>query len=265
MSIKGLLPQAPSKITLPEFILDISRGRVEGWSLVLFYGSNLAVTTTEADLWQAGVDMSFPTVAGVITIVSTSAQDDAGGTGVNTLLITGLDANFDVITEVVSLDGLTPVVTAKSFLRFHSAQGIAAGTSQENVGNITGTIGGDVVMLIVASDSNSLQFTYTVPAGHMLYFQQANVWQGRDNAVSTSLRVRPNVPPGLPWFRLGSNEVYRTGLQADLFSTPIGEKTDIRVTGKQITGGGSTAVFSAVAAIMENCSVTGNSLYQPTP
>jgi hypothetical protein len=262
MTFSGLLPQSASKLSLPEFILNINRGREPGWSLVLFYGSNLAVTTTEADLWRQGEPMTFPAVAGVMTIVSTSAEDAPGGDGIGVVLVTGLDANFNVVQEPVVLAGLTPVVTTTSFLRFHSAQGIASGSAEENVGNITGTIGGDPVMLIAATDTQSLQFTYTVPAGHMLYVQQANVWQGRDNAVSTSLKIRPE---GLPWFRLGSNEVYRTGLQADLFSVAVGEKTDIRVTAKQITGGGSTAVFSAVSAIMENCSVTENSVYQPTP
>lgn len=215
------------------------------------YGQKLDIGLVEVDLWQGPTDIQFPTAAAPMSVVSTSDEDAAGQTGVSTIVITGLDGNYDELVEVLELAGTTPVVTSSAFLRVNRAQAIAAGSAEENVGNITGTIRGGAVMFIKSTDSATLQFNFTVPRNHELYLLTANIWQGRDNAGSTSLRIRP---PGLPWFRFGSNEIYRGQIVADLVFAPISEKTDIRVTGKQLSGGGSTALFSAVSSCVRDLS-----------
>lgn len=236
----------------PEFLLDVSRGAIPGWSTVLLYGSKFDIGTTESDLWRGPTDIVWPLVAAPMSVVSTSDEDAAEQTGVSLIAITGLDANLDELVEVLELTGTTPAVTSGSFLRVNQALAIAAGSAEENVGNITGTINGGAVMYIAATDSATLQFSYTVPRNHELYILRANVWQGRDNAGTTSLRIRP---PGLPWFRLGSNEIYRGQISSDIPFAPVGEKSDMRVTGKQISGGGTTALFSTVAAVLKDLAI----------
>ena len=46
-------------------------------------------------------------------------NDTFGGSGVQTVFMWGVDANFDFISESLNLDGLTPVVTANTYLRLH--------------------------------------------------------------------------------------------------------------------------------------------------
>ncbi len=237
------------RFTSAPFLLEVGRGNVPGWSQVLLYGSKLDCDTVERDLWRGPTDIVWPSLAAPLSVVSTSDEDAEGQTGVSALAITGLDSNYDVISEVLTLTGQTPALTAKSFLRVNQAQAIAGGSAEENVGNITGTISDGAVMYIAATDSATLQFSYSVPRNHELYIIWASVWQARENAGSSSLRVRPQ---GLPWFRFGSNETYRKQVIAEIPFAPLAEKTDIRVTGKQIAGGGSTAIFSSVASILKD-------------
>lgn len=248
----GLKHPSASRITLPTFPMEVCRRKHRGWAPVLLYGSKLDVdAATDGSVWRGPSDfISLPTTAGPCSLLSTSADDTALGTGAQNVLVTGVDANWDPLTELKALDGLTPVVTSADFLRINELRVLAAGTGETNAGDITASIGGGVSGIIIAGDSVTLQFGYTVPANHTLHVLNTSVWQARDNAATTSLRVRPD---GLPWYRTGSTETYRNQYIAELFGAAcLFGKTDVRLTAKQIAMGGTTAVFASMTGMLEN-------------
>ena len=73
------------------------------------------------------LDITFPSAAITLGIASTSASDTMD------IKITGLDSNYDLLTETVTLTGQTEVNTSSSFLRVNQAE--VVGTTS-NVGTI---------------------------------------------------------------------------------------------------------------------------------
>jgi hypothetical protein len=94
-------------------------------------------TSDTRDLWPLNSYYKFPETGTLLNIYSDNANDASGGTGATQLVVIGLDENLDNISEVVILNGVTPVQTASSFFRVNRFFVIGAGTSQQNEGTIT--------------------------------------------------------------------------------------------------------------------------------
>jgi hypothetical protein len=137
----------------------------------LFGRSASLAADTPAALWSVGGYMTLLTTARILSIVSTSTADDLGSTGANYVQISGLDSNFNIITETVAMDGTTPVLTTQSFLRVNRARVVTAGTGRTNAGTITATAQVDsaIQFQIEIGDSISQSTYFTVPAGYSLY------------------------------------------------------------------------------------------------
>lgn len=157
-----------------DFMLDIARGLVPGHTLVVIRGHNPTQTSASGfvDVSEHG-DLTYLTSAETMNIVSTSASDDGSpaGIGLRTLLITGVDGTGAAISETVVLNGTTNVLTSNSYLRINSMEGLTAGSSGWNVGNITATAStaGTIQGEMNAEESLSQGSHYTVPLGKTFY------------------------------------------------------------------------------------------------
>lgn len=146
--------------TFEPFDLQIPRGQVYGHSTVNIYGFQSAVTTTQIPLWENATAYSFPSSAVVMTLASSSASDTAV-----TVTVSGLDASYNMISEVVALNGTTGVNTVNSFLRINSMI-----TKTGNaVGAVSATNGGTTYAKIAAGFGRTLMSIYTVPNGYDFY------------------------------------------------------------------------------------------------
>ena len=155
---------------MPDFKMIASMGLIHGCSPLFKFGKNQDIDTgtTPEDVISIGGDKLFPDAASTISFVSTSASDTDGGIGINTVILEGLDVNYEVISETITLNGITPVVSSLSYLRANRLTGTLSGSSQKAVGIITGTHDeGDIVQIPIG-DGQSSDCTYTVPAGHVL-------------------------------------------------------------------------------------------------
>ena len=123
------------------FELQVSRGQIQGHSTVIVFGYNPDVDTTEESVWPDGGTVQHPTVASVLKISSSSADDTSAGTGARTVHIEGLDGNYDVVSETVILNGQTAVNTTNSYLYVNSFYVVTAGSGGENAGNINAGTG----------------------------------------------------------------------------------------------------------------------------
>ena len=149
--------------------LDAPRGIHPDCTAVHRFSFNASVGTSYETIWDgvAGI-YTFPSTAVIMSCVSTSASDTMG------LVITGLDADYKEISETVTLTGVTPVSTTKSFLRINYAQ-IATGT---NVGEIDISNGGTVYGHISVGNGVQQSSVFSVPAGQSLYITQIDWTSG---------------------------------------------------------------------------------------
>ncbi|MFA7202814.1 MAG: hypothetical protein WC188_03785 [Candidatus Caldatribacteriota bacterium] len=106
-----------------DFYFEVARGNVDGFSALALTGVNAAVSDTE-DVWNMGGAYTAGDAAAVIHVSSSSDADTT-----QTVTITGLDANYDEITESIALAGQTETSGVKLFLRVNSftIDGVAAG------------------------------------------------------------------------------------------------------------------------------------------
>lgn len=156
----------------------IAGGLFTGYSIVNKFGTNGDIDTgsTPEDVWEVGGTYTgFPDSSlETISLVSDSAADAAAGTGARTVRISGLDDNYDLQQETVTLNGTTPVASAGSYRRMHTMTVLSAGSGGVNAGVITArhtTTTSNVFGSIAAGRNQSNICAYTVPAGHTGYMR----------------------------------------------------------------------------------------------
>lgn len=217
-----------------DFLLEVARGHLTGMSTQDRFGANDVVGTSDEDIWHQGGIITYPAAAATGSVVSTSTNDAAAGTGARTIRIRGLDTNYAEISETVTLNGTTPVTTANSYIRINDFSTTTAGSGGSNVGTITVSIGGNVQRSIAAGDNISHGSHYTVPAGKTAYLFSYFYSTGKASDAICSFWVRPY------------GEVFRQRKHIDLYQTTyteevmffhaITEKSDIVMRAHTSTG-----------------------------
>jgi hypothetical protein len=199
------------------------------------FAYNPEVNGTQEDIWSQGGTLTRLSSAATASIVSTSANDTAAGTGARTMLIDGVDNNWNRITETVTLNGTTPVITTKSFLRINRMYITSSGTGQTNAGNITATITATIQASIVAGAGQTEKSQYAVPMGYRFTIAYWNVNSGANSDFEAFLLTNHN---NEGW-RI-RRRLYFTNedVQISIFSVTVDEKTDIKVTARSLTGTG---------------------------
>ena len=173
--------------------LAIAKGEVNGYSVLNIFGYQPAVATDSICVWEDVAPYVYPTAAFNMTVVSTSTADDSG---VAKVLISGLDADYNQITELVGLLGTTPVTTTSAFLRINNVRLVIAGVGHEtNVGTITVSHSGVTYAKILPATGQTQMSQYTVPAGYSFYLTRVNSYaqqNGGSNNYNTYSVVASN-------------------------------------------------------------------------
>lgn len=235
----------------------VALGLVPGWESWRKFGMNDGVPNTgQEEMWPVGTVRVLPSVAAVVSVSSDSVEDDTDkggavpGTGLWTMRIYGLDANYREITEEVTMNGTAAVTTTASFLRINRMYALTAGTSFVNVGNITATIGGATQAYIEATEGQTHQTHFTVPADHTVLVTGLTAGVGRMGG-SSDLHIQSEVKlVGVD----GANAAWRTVSDIYLFNggaihqnlgsvTLIPEKTEMR---QLITSTSATQAYSVL-------------------
>jgi len=117
----------------------VGNGELSDASIWNKFGYNADIDTASGEeiIGSFGGTFNIMTTADTLDVVSSSTEDDVGGTGAITLLLTGIDGSFAVIEEYVTMNGQTPVTTTSSFLGINRAVVVASGSNDANVGTIT--------------------------------------------------------------------------------------------------------------------------------
>ena len=187
--------------TTEPFDLQLAREQISFHKTQFKFGFNPDIDNTLETVWAQGGLYSYLSAATVLKISSSSTADTSAGTGARTVTISGLDANYDEISETITLNGQTAVNSTLSYLRINRMVVRSAGTGGQNAGVIyagTGTVTTGVpankYATIAIGDNQTLMALWTVPRGYTAYLTQTDVTLAttQNNKYCTcSLVVRP--------------------------------------------------------------------------
>lgn len=186
-----------------DLALQISRGQIEGHEIRHIFGYNPDVdSAAEETVWTGGGLYSHISSPVIMTVSSSSASDTSNGVGARTIYILGINSTGGEVSEIVTLNGQTPVNTTHTYIEIQSCQVMSVGSTGYNVGNInigTGTVTLGVPQTIyghiLATENQSLIGHYTIPNGYKGYLISGNMSCGStqaDKSITGRLKVINN-------------------------------------------------------------------------
>ena len=172
------------------FWVEVGKGNVDGYSSVFITATNQEVSIEEETVWEVGGRFVAPTSGDSLTLVSDNANDDSGGTGGTSVILTMLDSNYNIIIEIVTLDGLTPVSTISTdIIALNGAILGSSGSSNSNTGTITITHGLLTMGIMLPTESRVRNGFYTVPAGFSVEALNFITSSGKDDELQINARA----------------------------------------------------------------------------
>ena len=149
----------------PHLLFDVAKGNIFNEKAVNIFGLNRTVGTAYETIWDDSGSYVYPSSALIMSVVSTSASDTMD------VLVDGLDADYNVLQETVTLTGTVAVNTTSAFFRIN----LLVILGGENVGGISASNGGIQYAFIGPLLGVSQSSVYTVPAGHSFYLFRIDV------------------------------------------------------------------------------------------
>jgi hypothetical protein len=240
------------------FDLQVARGQISFHEAFCQFGINTAVGTSNETVWIGSNLYTFPAAASILKVSSSSASDTAAGTGARTILIEGLNAAYEAVSETVSLNGQTAVNTTNSYLRVNKMIVLTAGSGGTSVGNIyagTGDVTDGVPAVVVNQTGILANETesgfYSVPAGHTALINMWTMSSGNTTAdewTRFTLRVRPlgGVFGIKAQYHISASGIYECKAAYPL---PIPEKADIEILAATSDGTASVSTQLQIISV----------------
>lgn len=161
------------------FELQVARGNIPYHRSVIVFGYNPDLDTTEESVWPDGGVVPHGQSPSQLSVSSTSANDTSAGTGARTIRIDGVDADYNEVFEIITLNGLTPVTTTNTFEAVNNIIVLTVGSDKHNVGTIsvgTGTVTSGIPAvlwdLVAPTFNQRTTGHFTVPAGYTGYLAE---------------------------------------------------------------------------------------------
>lgn len=213
------------------------------------FGYNTDIGAIQEDIWSQGGTLSFLSAAETMNIVSSNTNDtNTDGTGARTIQVYGLDDNWNLVEETVTLNGDSNVETSNSYLRVYRMVVRTAGSTGTNAGNITATASsaGTVQAHIPIAENQTMQCIYSVPVGYTMFITDLHASTASADKGEIRLRVRPfgGVFETKYIIYVNAETVVATGKV--FYKVPA--KSDVKLTAVR-TGGGNiqcSGMFSAL-------------------
>tara|TARA_R100000951_G_scaffold15851_1_gene12488 strand:+ start:2884 stop:3675 length:792 start_codon:yes stop_codon:yes gene_type:complete len=258
--------------TLEPYKLQVAKGQVEGATTIFVWGVNPQINgdTEETIMWTidaSRVLQPYPSSAQTMYLSSSSNNDDGDSgvqTGIRTLRVTGLDGDYNLVSEDITMQGRTQVATVNTYLRVFKMEALTVGSNGHQLGDIyladsgvssgvpTGTYYLRIDNSLQAPDNQSAAAIYTVPAGHTLYIDLIQFKTAIRASVTTRGLVNfvTRAYNSDAWVSLYKYSLRHALLDAP-FSRPLAipEKTDIECRGT-IDGTGGNDVSAAFTGLL---------------
>ncbi len=239
---------------------DIMQGKKGGVSKVNKLGSNSDIDTGTTPEWiteGGGVYTGFPVSDDeTIEIFSNNAADTSAGTGARTVRIIGLDSDWNIQAETVTLNGVTPVTTTNTFRRAHTMFVTSAGSGDFNAGTITArhsTTTSNVFLTILPGISSSNYAVYTIPANKtgIIVRYTASCRKGTATTADGAFWIRTfgASPRYRRPFTVGNNSPL---LQEPYAGNSFAEKTDIGMVITEVTANNTVVTGGFDIVLVDN-------------
>lgn len=239
-----------------DFNLQVARGQIQGHKTLFKFGNNEDINGSLETIWSYGGLYVYPTSAIQMKVSSTSANDTSGGTGARTIVVSGLNATYDEVSETVVLNGQTAVLTTTTFIRVFRSFVVTAGTGATAAGTIyigTGTVTAGVPATvyaqIVLGENQTLMALWTVPAGYTLYISRGT-FSGASNNSAQYILSKFMIRPFNGVFRNVADVTVNSNVISYDFEVPLAipEKSDIEARGIALAGTNfyTTASFEGI-------------------
>ncbi len=160
------------------------------------FGRNPTAGTGD-DIWANDGVWTPAATAAKINVSSSSVNDTAAGTGARTIYIEGLNGDYDITSETLSLNGTSAVETVNSYLNIHRGYVVTAGSGGALAGDITGVSqasGTPTLFKMLQTAAQTNLAMYIVPRNYSLYvknigvaFQSTNV----NGTADITIRAKP--------------------------------------------------------------------------
>jgi hypothetical protein len=217
------------------FELQVSRGYITNHAPqnIFGYGTTPATAGTYRTVWEnmSTTDYVFPASAITMNLKSDTLGDTA------TITIVGLDANYNILTENLVLNGTTNVPTVNQYFRINSIF-VSVGSSTNPTGVVTlSNTGGTVIYAqmntatvngVTSSIGTSQMAVFTVPAGYTFYGYRYGAYSSfNGNSVNyTTYRALSNLSTGVQ--RIIVQTPFNTTYEVQRhYPFPYTEKTDL--------------------------------------
>lgn len=204
--------------------LLVAKGLIPDVTNTNIYGFQSTVGATFIPIWENATVYTYPTSAIQMTLYSSSASD----TNVQ-VRITGLDASYLPITEVLTLtNGTTGVTTVNSYFRIN-AMNVITSSSVNPVGTLYLSNSGKTVTYsqINVGTGRSQATIYTVPAGYTFYLERVNAATQAGANKTTYYRSYTISPTGITNIVLTVPFIENYTVDR-IVPRPYTEKTDIQ-------------------------------------
>lgn len=128
-----------------DFKYEVALGLRQGYTTWNKWGYNAAVAAGTETVWSVSSLFTRLTAAETLIIASSSIEDDpvkadlSVGTGAYSVIIYGVNENYDNVTEVVTLNGTASVNSVNTYLGVNRMAIYLAGTGGVNAGTISAT------------------------------------------------------------------------------------------------------------------------------
>jgi hypothetical protein len=191
------------------FRTRVSMGKVVDARPVFVFGFNPDVQATEETIWDHGGVYTYPASAIQMTISSSDVTTNA------VVSIVGLGAGYVEQTELITLNGQTPVTTVNSYLRINGMSaltGTVAGSIYLGAGVVTTGVPATVYARIINGNNRTEMGMFTVPDGYEFYFDRGDVSHASD---STNAYITARLMYRLP------DLLFQTGAKVTLNNSRI--------------------------------------------
>ena len=226
---------------------------------VTIQSARLATTTKTINsgaLPLNSLNQTVPSSATVMQVASTSASDDLTSTGAEVVRISGLNSDWNPITEDVTLNGVADVATTNSFLRINEVLVVRSNNGANdafNIGTISinetghdgsGNPNTEVYATIEIGKNKSTLGIYSVRAGYSFTSTHYKVTADTGGKTITAQNELSFVGLSVPKFNLVDLTFEETATNFDLDGIPnVPEKSDILISSQTSSGSGRCVIW----------------------
>jgi len=217
----------------------VALGKTKGNEVWNIFGYNTAVGTNLRAMWYRAntTDYVFPSAAQIMQVKSDNTNDTMN------LLIQGLDANYDRISETITLAGTSVVNTTKEYLRLNTAI-ILSGSNAGTI-DIGDDLGGTPTYYkgIRPGDGRCQDSFSTIPRGYQFALYRIDAFSADNTAAKPALFRNYVANPAGRILNVARTTFFNNMNIQRRLPFVYAEKTDIQFQLASISGSHEIGVF----------------------